>query len=99
MVVGEVEIQFREKISQEYLFVLTLSMNKGWHNEWFYTTNYEPTVPCNMDARPKVRGCWTDPVPDERMGQVRELVALIKDLKNRGLTSIGVMINYATSRI
>uniref|UniRef100_K3ZL93 Uncharacterized protein n=1 Tax=Setaria italica TaxID=4555 RepID=K3ZL93_SETIT len=97
-VVGGAKIQLREKISQEYILVLTLSTNKGWHEEWFYTPNHAPTIPCNINARPKMRDCWTESIREENMGQVWELEAMIKDLKYHGLNGMGVVTNFAFCR-
>jgi hypothetical protein len=76
-----------------------MSSNKGWHHEWFYMDNHTPGVQCDVDSRP-VPGKHWDQDPDEQaMSQVRELLALIRNLQLRGLTGVAVMNNYASRRL
>jgi hypothetical protein len=95
-VVGGAGFQLKQKHSAEYISVPHKSSNKGWPHEWFYMDNHELGVQCDADSRP-IPGKHWDQDPDEQaMSQVRELLALIRDLWLRGLTGVAVMVNYAS---
>jgi hypothetical protein len=98
-VVGGVGIQLKQKHSTEYITVLMVSSNKGWHAEWFYTTNHAPQVPSDIDAWPVSLKCWDEEPSDAKMVEVRGLLELIRKLKVAGFTGVVVMANIATRRL
>jgi hypothetical protein len=61
--------------------------------------NHELGVQCDVDSRPVPDKHWDQDPDEQAMSQVRELLALIRDLRLRGLTGVAVMINYANRRL
>ncbi|CAN6363121.1 unnamed protein product [Urochloa humidicola] len=98
-VAGGAGIQFCEGRRAEYLFVPSPDANKGWHNEWFYIANHEPSISNDIDHRPSKRLAWIEEPMERNMSEVRELIQLIAKLKAEGLTGVGVATNFMLRRI
>jgi hypothetical protein len=61
--------------------------------------NQASGVQCDVDSRPVPGKHWDQDPYEQPMSQVRELLALICNLRLRGLTGVAVMINYASRRL
>ncbi|OEL18626.1 hypothetical protein BAE44_0020355 [Dichanthelium oligosanthes] len=84
----------------EYFRAKMTDSNKGWHSEWFYVAN--PPLPL-----PKFSGRFTEKVDewewvtsdDEKKVWVRPMLALLKPLKDAGLTGVKVRWTFFERRV
>ncbi|OEL15081.1 hypothetical protein BAE44_0023900 [Dichanthelium oligosanthes] len=88
---GRVPICFRAKMTDS---------NKGWHSEWFYVAN--PLLPLPMFSgrfAQKVDEWEWVTGEDEKKAWVRPMLALLRPLKDAGLTGVWVLWTFFERRV
>ena len=84
MVVGGVYLQLHDGMAGEYLTVPLNTSVKGWNARWFYMKQSHPAIRYDADHIPKSQRSWSKTPSSADMEQVRELLALIKDVRTNG---------------
>jgi hypothetical protein len=83
-----------EKIYIPYKFPSSLS---GWREHWFYIGNHKPSLSKRTAEALKIRGEWMMPCRD--ISQIEDLVTLINEHRNAGVTGVTVMYSWLCRRI
>ena len=93
--VGGAGIQLRNGRAKDYIPVPLIESNKGWKKEWFYCPNHEPKLAERSGIGLEWGEHWRSAPNEEEMEQVNELLEMIADLREKGLTGAAVMIAFS----
>lgn len=96
--VGRAGFQFRQFKKAEYISYTTSESVKEWYKEWFYVLNHAPKLAERRGYPPKNQYNWFSAPSREEESQVPDLKAMIKDLKDQGLTGDGIFLNFLLRR-
>nr|CAE04521.2 OSJNBb0076A11.5 [Oryza sativa Japonica Group] len=98
-VVGGANFQLRGTLSQKYFSMPFKTSNKGWHANWFYVQNPEPTLPEYSCLPPVYQDTWNSlPMGDEAAQAVELMERMIK-LKEQGLQGEQITRHFIKSRL
>nr|AAN08654.1 putative retrotransposon protein [Oryza sativa Japonica Group]AAP53355.1 retrotransposon protein, putative, Ty3-gypsy subclass [Oryza sativa Japonica Group] len=98
-VVGGAGFQLRGTLSQKYFSMPFKTSNKGWHANWFYVQNLEPTLPEYSCLPPTYQDTWNSlPMGDEAAQALTLLNRMLK-LKERGLHGEQITRHFIKSRL
>jgi hypothetical protein len=95
--VGGAGIQLRQGMEKKYIpsrFPTSLS---GWRERWFYVGNHEPSLLERTAGALKIAGEWTLPCWD--MSQIEDLLGIIKEHRDVGVTGVSVMYMWLGRQI
>nr|ABA97605.1 retrotransposon protein, putative, unclassified [Oryza sativa Japonica Group] len=82
-VVGAAGFQLRGTLSQKYFSVPFKTSNKGWHANWFYVQNPEPTLPEYSCLPPVYQDTWNSLPMGNEAAQAVELMDRMIKLKEQ----------------
>ena len=71
-------------MASEYITIPLNTSLKGWNTRWFYMKESHPAIRCDADHIPESQKSWSEMPSNADMGQVRELLGLIKGMKTNG---------------
>ena len=98
-VVGGASFQLRGTLSQKYFSMPFKTSNKGWHANWFYVQNPEPTLPEYSCLPPTYQDTWNSlPIGDEAAQDLTLLDRMLK-LKEHGLQEEQITRHFIKSRL
>jgi hypothetical protein len=89
VVIGGVGLQARA--CRNFIYVPLKTSLRGWHNQWFYYRNHEPTLPPFVGQFPTFDGTWTEEPTALEASEVLALVDKVNRLKSLGLTGVNVV--------
>jgi len=72
---------------------------KGWHPQWFYVANHEPSLPPFHGSSSPSMDTWKAEPSDAKINDVLELTKKIKHLSLLGLTGVGVTASWLSRRV
>jgi hypothetical protein len=78
---------------QDFLILPLKSSLKGWHNQWFYYKNHEPSLPPFVGRLLEYDGSWVEQPMSAEMPVVEALTNRVSELKRLGLTGVDVIAN------
>lgn len=81
----------------QYLNYKLIDSNAEWKEKWYYIGNHDPKLPKLIGHRPIWNNHWIDEPNTAECLQVLELMNRIAELKQQGLTGIGVAFSCVTS--
>ena len=94
-VVGGVYLQLHDRMVGEYISIPLNTSLKGWNARWFYMKQSHPAIRCDANHIPESQKSWSERPSSADMGQVRELLGLIKGMKtNGGLVAISFIVRH-----
>jgi len=80
----------------EYITVPLNTLLKGWNARWFYMKQSHPAIRCDVDQIPENQRSWSEKPTSVDMGQVKELLELIRGMKMSGVV---VAVNFILHRV
>jgi hypothetical protein len=93
-VVGGAGFQLKQKMDQNYIDYQSSSSLSGWKDRWFSIGNHKPALLERTEGVAQSTPEWDqNPNPTE-MDHVKELIDIIKALKDMGVTSASVMFSF-----
>jgi hypothetical protein len=95
--VGGARIQLRQGMEKKYIPYKFLTNLSGWRERWFYTRNHKPSLPERIVGAPKIHGEWTMPCNDR--SQIEDLLEMINEQRDAGVTGVTVMYLWIGRRI
>jgi hypothetical protein len=78
-VIGGVSVQART--NRVFLALPLKTTLKGWHTQWFYCENHDPSLPPFVDNLPEFGGSWTEESTDAKMSDVVALAEKVSKFK------------------
>ncbi|RLN08468.1 hypothetical protein C2845_PM11G06000 [Panicum miliaceum] len=97
--VGRAGIQFKKGKGKEYIYYSLPTNHSGWRSLWFYIGNHSPALPERTLGKAVHRPEWNERLNPNHMMQVTELLQLIKEHKDAGLTGVSVLATMYKRRI
>lgn len=95
-VVGGLYLCLRDGMRNQYLGLPLNTSMKGWNSQWFVTSNPEPQISNEVNEWWCANGNWTERPTSAEMGQVEELLGIIRIMN---LTGVAVAINFVLRRV
>ena len=80
----------------EYITVPLNTSLKGWNARWIYMKQSHPTIRCDVDQILENQRSWSEKLTSVDMGQVKELLELIRGMKMSGVV---VAVNFILHRV
>jgi hypothetical protein len=84
--VGVVMFYLRSGLKSEWIDTDLLDNNAGWRSEWFYIADQLPALPQRSGHKPVKISEWDLGLSSREADDVKEVLELVKDLKNWGVT-------------
>ncbi|RLM69173.1 hypothetical protein C2845_PM17G09640 [Panicum miliaceum] len=97
--VGGAGIQFKQGKGKKYIYYSLPTNHSGWRSLWFYIGNHSPALPERTPGKAVWRGEWNEKLNSNQMLQVTELLKLIKEHKDAGVTRVSVLATMYKRRI
>jgi hypothetical protein len=72
---------------------------KGWHQQWFYCENHETSLPPFVNHLPKYDTTKIEELVEPKMLMVKAMISRVSELKDLGLTGVGVVANWLAHRV
>jgi hypothetical protein len=66
----------------------------GWRSDWFYIADQRPALPKQTGHKPVKISEWDLPLSSREVDDVKEVLALFSDLKERGVTGCSVVRSF-----
>nr|TKW28628.1 hypothetical protein SEVIR_3G338800v2 [Setaria viridis] len=88
-----------ENSSSLYLEYELLESHSGWKEKWFYIGDHDLKLPKVTGHRLEWNNRWIDEPTHGNSLQVPELLGKIPQLKNQGLTGVGVAFSFMKRRV
>jgi hypothetical protein len=76
----------RSGLKSEWIDTDLHDNNAGWRSEWFYITDQLPVLPRRSGHKPVKISEWDLGLSSREADDLNEVLDLVKDLKNRGVT-------------
>ena len=94
-------IHLRNNRVNEYPSMRLSTSNKGWHSHWFYVKDDVATPLLVFSGRiiEEVPGLWKWGVPDKDKKKIKDHLATLQILKERGVKGSGIIGAYPTRRV
>jgi hypothetical protein len=85
-------LQLRQARSLQYIPAILTSSNKGWQHRWFYLRNDDGRL-MSFSQRVVTAAAdnWRYGTPRERQKNLQPLLKALEELRERGLTAVGVV--------
>ena len=77
-------LQLRDGMVGEYLTMPLNTSLKGWNARWFYMKQSHPAIRFDANHIPESQRSWSEASNNADTEQVKELLALIKDVRTNG---------------
>jgi hypothetical protein len=98
--VGGASLELRHGRKAEYLDIPLKDSIKGWRFEWFTMENHNKSLSASSGRQPDVRvPSWIEAPTDSEVAEGKILLAEIAGLKDRGLTTEAVVIDFLFKNI
>jgi hypothetical protein len=98
--VGGASLELRRGRKSEYLDIPLKDSIKGWRFKWFTMENHKKSLPARSGRQPDVRvSCWIDAPTDSEVVEAKILLVEIAGLKDKGLTTEAVVIDFVFKNI
>lgn len=99
-VVGGASLELRWGRKVEYLDIPLKDSIKGWRFEWFTMENHNNSLSPRSGRQPDVRvPSWIEAPTDSEVVEAKVLLAEIAALKDRGLTTEAVVVDFVFKNI
>jgi hypothetical protein len=95
--VGGVGLQARA--NQDFLSLPLKTSLKGWHTQWFYCENHEPSLPPFIGRLPKYDGSWVEELTEAEAPIIQAVVDRVSELKQLGLMGVDMATNWLPHRV
>ncbi|RLN31083.1 retrotransposon protein, putative, Ty3-gypsy subclass [Panicum miliaceum] len=95
--VGGARVQLRDEAL--YLEYMTPSSLSGWHTQWFYIGNQQPSLPGWDISPPQCQECWLKKPTEEERCDIPKSMQRIKILKDKDITWESVAYSFIEQRI
>jgi hypothetical protein len=96
-IIGGVGIQARQR--RDFLTLPLKTSLKGWHKQWFYCENHEPSLPPFICQLTEYDVMWVEEPTDLEMSIVSTLASQVSELKGLGLIGVSVAANWLAHRV
>jgi hypothetical protein len=83
----------------DFLDLPLKSSLKGWHRQWFYCKNHEPSLPPFVGWLPEYDTTWVDEPMYSEMLIISALSSRVSELKVFGLIGVCVATNWLACRV
>jgi hypothetical protein len=83
--VGVVMLCLRSGLKSEWIATDLPDNNVGWRSEWFYIVDQLPALPRRSGHKPMKISEWDLRLSSREADDLKEVLELVKDLKNRGV--------------
>jgi hypothetical protein len=84
--VGAVMFCLRPGLKTEWIDTDLPDNTAGWKSEWFYITNQQPALSKRTRHKPVKIPKWDMQLSTHEMDDIKEVLELLRDLKDRGVT-------------
>jgi hypothetical protein len=81
-IIGGVGIQAHQR--HDFLNLPLKTSLKGWHKQWFYYGNHEPSLPSFVSRLPEYDVTWVEESTNSEMPIVSALTSQVSELKGLG---------------
>jgi hypothetical protein len=99
-VVGGASLEHRRGRKVDYLDIPLKDNIKGWRFEWFTMENHNNSLPAHARRQLDVRvPSWIEAPTDSKVAEAKILLVEIAGLKDRGLTTKAVVIDFVFKNI
>jgi hypothetical protein len=88
---GGVGIQAHQ--CHDFLILPLKTSLKGWHKQWFYYENHEPSLPPFIGQLLEHNATWVEEPMDSEMPIISTLASQVSELKGLSLTGVDVATN------
>jgi hypothetical protein len=93
-------LQLRQAQAQQYIPAVLVSSNKGWHRWWFYLRNDDGRLPSfSQRVVTAIGSNWRYGAPHERQKNLEPLLKALEELREGGLTVVGVVATIHRRRV
>jgi hypothetical protein len=92
--VGDVIFCLRSGLKLEWIENNLPDNNSGWRSKWFYIVDQLPGLPRWSGHKPVKISEWDLGLSSRDTEDLKEILALVKDLKNRGVTGASVARSF-----
>jgi hypothetical protein len=93
-------LQLRQARAQQYIPAILASSNKGWQRRWFYLRNDDGRLSSfSQRVVTAVGGNWRYGAPRERQKNLQPLLKALEELREGGLTVVGVVAAIHRRRV
>jgi hypothetical protein len=92
--VGAVMFCLRSCLKSEWIDSDLPDNNSGWRSEWFYIVDQLSGLPRRSSHKPVKISKWDLGLSSRDTEDLKEILALVKDLKNRGVTGASVAKSF-----
>ena len=98
---GCASIHLRNNRVNDYPLMRLSTSNKGWHSQWFYIKNdvIAPLPVYTERLIEQAPGSWRWGVPDKDKKRIKDHLAALQILKDRGVKGSGIIGAYHTWRV
>lgn len=97
--VGRAGLQLRQGMKDLYIPYELKQSVKEWYKEWFYVENQEPQLLGRSNMPPQRQLNWLKPLTTDEKTGIDELMTMIGDLKDQGLTGERVYLSFLMRRV
>jgi hypothetical protein len=84
----------RSGLNSEWIDTDLPDNNTGWTLEWFYITDQLPGLPRRSSHKPVKISEWDLGLSSREADDLKEILEMVKDLKNRGVTGASVARSF-----
>jgi hypothetical protein len=93
-------LQLRQARAQQYIPAILTSSNKGWQRRWFYLRNDDGRLlSFSQRVVTAAGGNWRYGAPRERQKNLQPLLKALEELREGGLTAVGVVAAIHRRRV
>jgi hypothetical protein len=92
--VGVVVFYLRSGLKSEWIDTDLPNNNVGWRSEWFYIADQLPGLPRRSGHKPVKISEWDLVLSSREADNLKEVLELVKDLKNQGVTGASVARSF-----
>jgi hypothetical protein len=92
--VGVVMFCLRSGLKSEWIDTDLHDNNAGWRSEWFYIADQLPGLPRRSGHKPVKISEWDLAMSSRKADYLKEVLELVKDLKNRGVIGASVARSF-----
>jgi hypothetical protein len=96
-VIGGVGIQTHPR--SDFLDLPLKSSLKGWHKQWFYCVNHEPSIHPFVNRLPEYDATWDEEPTNSKIPLVSALASRVSELKRLDLTGFCGAANWLAHRV
>jgi hypothetical protein len=92
--VGAVMFNLRSGLKAEWIDTDLLDNTAGWRSEWFYIADQLPGLPRRTGHKPVKINEWNLGLSSRDLGELKEVLELVNDLKKQGVTGAVVARSF-----